>query len=267
MKLPTTAGTSASGKSGETVYVCRQALSLVVATEAATCLHDKVHFPSLTSPCLAPSFALFFSPRSAYSRNIGYSDTFISRGVAKLRDSKDSFGRPLQVSAVNVPGGLQQSGSNTALTPSKDRPPESVSTPARTPGVSVASVASSSGQSDTIPIDDLVLLTADLHSISRWITDCFGPYAARHIQVSNASSNSENSGSGEVGDALRGILSETSAKVRGTGDIVWSVVTSRLSAECIGQLAVRAVAGRYRSDKSPTAHSVRPPTWTPYFRL
>ena len=91
-----------------------------------------------------------------------------------------------------------------------------------------------------MPLDDIVLLASDLHALSQWLLQCFSHYAVERISASIGTS------SGGDSEAVRGAVTEASGRLKDTGVAVWQVVASRLSAECTAQLAVRAVAGRYR---------------------
>ena len=139
---------------------------------------------------------------------LGIATPSFPAGAAKLKGAKDSVGRPLTVVApAPVPASAPSS------TPTKSKP-DAASTPVpRTPSGAGAATGGTGTITTTedggtaTPLDDMVLLAADLHALASWFTQCFAPHAAEHRAGNDAIG----------GDAAE----EAASKLRGTREAVW----------------------------------------------
>lgn len=231
------------------------ALTIACATEAATCLHAKVYFPSLASSLLAVAVRCVARYEAHVCLSIGGATPSFPSGPGALRGVIDSTGETIVVAGEEGvgeagPNSSGGTGEESMITPQKGGAPSPQRTPfTATTKVNPKSNTSSGVSANSISLDDCVLLVLDVHSLATWFRSQFLPHATGVINVTAASSAEEDPGeSGPV----EAIVTEVCENLRGTGQAVWKRAMSLLLEECKGHLvAVRAVAGRYRMTNRP----------------
>lgn len=144
---------------------------------------------------------------------------------------------------INVDANVSDDQQLKLKTPMKRNPSSIMSPHPPTP----ANETNSENTTPNCSIEELVLLTADLHGIAEWLEKRFTSYAEEALGFSSTDDNIC-----KCTKILRNRLEMTR-------DAVWNKVCSLLSTECKKSLvSVKAIAGKYRMTNKPPPDSASP---------
>jgi hypothetical protein len=227
-------------------------LTLAVAVEMSTCLHDSVVLPSLTSKFLGLALRLLLRLEVYVVASVAISTARNPSGASSCANLIDSAGGCIQVAEghPHPTAALDQS-----VSPAKGHIISQPSTPQPQISSQISTIGRSSGTAGP-SMDELALLVSDLSALEKWL---LGRFMHRASSVLASPSNAA---------AVSSLLASRACGLAQLRNSVLLKIQTNIAAECKALLSagganvagpIRAIASRYRMTNKPA-----PDTPSPY---